>query len=56
MSDKATTHIVVALEIGEYTIVVKDDSWWLQASNGEGMEIGAAEIEQMFDDYYRDNF
>ena len=58
MSGHAETHISVNVEIGEYTITVNssDDSWWIENSLGEGMEIGAKEIEIMFDEYFTDNF
>ena len=47
----------LAFHIGKYTIShYSNNSLWINADDGEGMEIDIIEFYKLIDDYYKENF
>lgn len=53
------THVLIEME--NYTLEFAQSNnpnltWWLQNKDGQGMCIGEAEFEKIFDNYFKENF
>lgn len=43
-------------KVGDYYLHYFGNDYWIEADNGEGMQVSKAVLEKMIADYYRENF
>lgn len=45
-----------SIDVAQYRIIDRNESYWIQNSEGEGMQVSNPAFHKLIDDFFRDNY